>query len=73
MRDATIDGINNGLGMTGESAKDTAKNIKDIKKIEFPKTSKFSQKQSFLGIIFPKTTVFGKSFWEPSSPLFCWD
>lgn len=32
MRDATINGINNGLGMTGESAKDTAKNIKDIKK-----------------------------------------
>ena len=29
---AAIDGINNGLGMTGESAKDNADKIKDIKK-----------------------------------------
>lgn len=29
---SAINGINNGLGMTGESAKDTAKNIKDINK-----------------------------------------
>ena len=54
MRDATINGINNGLGMTSESAKDTAKNIKDIKKIEFSKAK-----------IFPKTVVFGKTFGNP--------
>lgn len=51
---SAINGINNGLGMTSESAKDTAKNIKDIKKIEFSKAK-----------VFPKTVVFGKTFGNP--------
>ena len=51
---SAINGINNGLGMTGESAKDVAKNTKDIKKIEFSKAK-----------VFPKTVVFGKTFGNP--------